>query len=69
LPVDVFLDNNPAKADVIFHGKRVVQPKDYPNLNELYIIVIVGLYKEIEEQLKDLGLTKYDDYINYLELL
>ena len=68
VPVEVFLDNNPAKSGKLYRGKKIIRPEEYPNLKELYIVVVIAFYKEVEEQLRDLGLTKYDDYLNYLEL-
>jgi hypothetical protein len=68
LPVDVYLDNNRTKSGTEYRGKQIVHPEDYSNLKELYIVVVISFYKEVEEQLRDLGLTKYDDYLNYLEL-
>ncbi len=68
IPVEVFLDNNPAKTGKLYRGKKVMRPEEYPDLKELYIVVVIAFYKEVEEQLRDLGLTKYDDYLNYLEL-
>ncbi len=68
IKVDLFFDNNPAKSDTLFNGVRVVTPDSYPDLKETFIVVAIVAYKEIEEQLRDLGLIKYEDYINYLEI-
>lgn len=66
--VDVFLDNNTSKSGKMYRGKQIFSPNDYKNLEDLYIVVVISFYKEVEEQLKELGLKKYKDFMNYIEL-
>ncbi len=68
IPVEIYLDNDIRKTGQKYRGRKIYLPKDYPNLKELYIVVVIAFYKEVEEQLRDMGLVKYEDYLNYLEL-
>ena len=43
IPVDVYLDNNRSKSGMEYRGKQIVHPEDYPNLKELYIVVVIAL--------------------------
>ncbi|MCR4617786.1 MAG: HAD-IA family hydrolase [Lachnospiraceae bacterium] len=68
LKVDVFFDNDPNKSSKEINGTRIINPSEYNNLKEVYIVIVITFYKEIEEQLKEYGLIKYDDFLSYLEL-
>ncbi len=68
LPVDMFLDNAGNKSGKTLFNKKIYLPGEINDLKELYIIIVCSAYMEIEEQLDQMGLTKYEDYSNYVEV-
>lgn len=68
MPVKFFLDNNGKISGTLLQEKEIKHPEQIVNWNELYIIITTYYSSEIEKQLKNLGLTKYKDFISFQEL-
>ncbi len=68
ISVSLFLDNSPQKDGTTYRGVPILNPYKCDDIKEYYIVIAIGAYKEIEEQLGDMELNKYDDYVNYLEI-
>ena len=68
IPVSLFLDNNEDKNGQDWYGKTVLLPGRVEDIKDFYIIIVCGAYMEIEEQLEDMGLIKFEDYATYMEI-
>ncbi len=67
LLVKKVLDNNIDKIGRNYIEYEVIHPSCVDNWEKYFIIITVGNYIPIENQLKELGLIKYKNFINYLE--
>ncbi|MBY0011671.1 glycosyltransferase [Paenibacillus typhae] len=68
LPVSFFLDNDGQNSGKFLLDKEIRHPDLIENWKDYYII-ITTYSLEIEKQLRDLGLQKYKDFINFQEIL
>ncbi|MGQ8873601.1 HAD-IA family hydrolase [Paenibacillus sp. TSA_86.1] len=68
LPVKFFLDNDRENSGKNIEGIEIKHPGEIENWKDIYIIITTYRSSEIEKQLKDLGLQKYSDYINFNEI-
>ena len=68
VPVTVFLDNNEEKNGKDWYGGKIAKPSEVENLDDLFIVIVCAAYMEIEEQLENMGLVRFKDYISYMEL-
>lgn len=68
IPVTVFFDNNPEKEGMKWHGGTIHKPENIDNLKDYFIVIVCAAYMEIGEQLEEMGLVHFEDYINYMEL-
>ena len=68
IKVDVFFDNNPLKAGLMWHNGVILNPTDILEMKKYYIIIACAAYAEVELQLQRLGLDKYKDYISYIDM-
>lgn len=67
--IDLFLDNNMEKDGSTFQGIVIRHPSQLVELREFFIVIACAAVSEVEEQLKELGLREYDDYVAYYEVL
>lgn len=68
LDVAFILDNDASKRGKFFENYEIKTIGDIDDLNEYFIIITSAYYKEIGEQLVQLGLGKYDDFIGYNDI-
>lgn len=68
MPVSVFLDNDADKCGREWYGCTIASPDSVDDIKKLYIVIVCAAYMEIEEQLEDMGLVKFEDYITYMEI-
>ncbi len=68
ISVSVFLDNDADKNGQSWYGKTILLPSEAVNIRNYYIIIVCAAYMEIEEQLEDMGLMKFEDFVTYMEI-
>ena len=67
LPVDLYLDNDREKRGKRIGDTIIMNPYEVKDIHEYYIVIVCAAYHEIQEQLEEMGLKIYSDFMNYME--
>lgn len=68
LEIDFVLDNNSDKKGSVVNGYTIKNPCCIDNFKEIFIIITMAAYQQIEKQLIELGLEKNIDFISYKDI-
>lgn len=66
--IDFFIDNNKKKRGQFFFEKKILNPDEVKNWDELYIYIPFNFYDDITNQLKRYGINDSSHYQKYYDI-
>lgn len=67
--IDLFLDNNKERSGTLFSDVEIKHPTEIEDWKNIFVVIACAATAEISEQLKNMGLVEYEDYVAYYEVL